>query len=181
MACNDDDMELEGKINHWCNVSGEGMLPDIEEANARGSIYCLALWNSYCEVWQCSSWLTSASLPISREGQTQSAVRPRLCNLCLWFMDIPSKWRPVYVLYHASLCLFWLGLWLNSLQFHWWWTSGFIGSSHAGQSIKALCQDRHAKCTVTCGLWPTVCALASPTERDVLQRVPLWLLWGMRH
>lgn len=51
--------------------------------------------------------------------------------------------------------LFWLGLWLDSWRFYWWWTSWFISSSQARPSIRAPCQDRHAECTVTCCLWLT--------------------------
>lgn len=47
------------------------------------------------------SWLTSARLPVNGEGQPDSAMRLRQFNLCLWIMDIPSEWRPIYVLYHA--------------------------------------------------------------------------------
>lgn len=144
-----------GKINHWCNVSGESVPHCADEANARGSICCLVTWTSHCVFWQSSSWLTSAALPVNEKGQPDSAVTLRQYNLCLWIMDIPSKWRPIYVLYHAPLHLFWLGLWLDSWRFYWWWTSWFIRSSQAGPSIKAPCQDRHAECTVTCCLWPT--------------------------
>lgn len=150
------------------------------EANARGSIYCLATWTSHWVFWQCSSWLTScSSLPVNEKGQPDSAMRLRQYNLCLWIMDRPSKWRPIYVLYHAPLHLFWLGLWLDGWQFYWWWTSWFICSSQAGPSIKAPCQDRHAECTVTCCLWLTVL----PAERGGSPLVcsPLWLLPDMKH
>lgn len=117
------------------------------------------------------------TLPANEEGQLYSAVRLRQYNLCLWIMDIQSKWRPIYVLYHASLHLFWLGLWLNSVPFYWWWISWFICSSQARQSIKALCQDRHAECTVTCCLWLTdwLCSCESASTRSAR----LWLLSGV--
>lgn len=115
-------------------------------------------------------------LPANEEGQLCSAVRLRQYNLCLWIMDIPSKWRPIYVLYHASLHLFWLGLWLNSVPFCWWWISWFICSSQARHSIKALCQDRHAECTVTCCLWLTDCAPASQRP-PVLPRCDYFQAW----
>ncbi len=156
MACNGDDTELEGKINHWCNVSGESLQ---RKANARGSIYCLIAWTSRWVFWQCSSWLTSALLPAPEMWLPDSAMRP--CNLCLWIMDIPSKWRPIYVLYYAPLHLFWLGLWLDSWRFYWWWTPWFIRSSQAGPSIKTPRQDGHSGCTVTCCLWLTDCASTS--------------------
>lgn len=128
-----------------------------------------------------------SSLPVNGKGQPDSAIRLRRYNLCLWIMDIPSKWRPIYVLYHAPLHLFWLGLWLDSWQFYWWWTSWFIHSSQAQPSIKAPCQDRYAKCTVTCCLWLTdwLCSreLAScRTGRlSTHSALPLWLLPAMRH
>lgn len=118
-------------------------------------------------------------LPANKEGQLYSAVRLRQYNLCLWIMDIPSKWRPIYVLYHASLHLFWLGLWLNSVPFCWWWISWFICSSQARHSIKALCQDRHAECTVTCCLWLTDCAPASQRP-PVLPRCDYFQAWGSK-
>lgn len=127
-----------------------------------------------------SLWL---SCPINERGQPDSAMRLRQYNLCLWIMDIPSKWRPIYVLYHAPLHLFWLGLWLDSWQFYWWWTSWFIRSSQAGPSIKAPCQDRHAECTVTCCLWLTVYALGNklPAERGGFTTILLTAVIIPRH
>lgn len=154
MACNGDDTEPEGKINHWCNVSGEKAWLTLAEgkANARGSIYRLVRRTSQLTHFR-------ARLPVNGKGQPDSAMRLRQFNLCLWIMDIPSEWRPIYVLYHAHPPLphhlFWLGLWLDSWRFYWWWTSWFIRSSQARPSIRAPCQDRHAECTVTCCLWLT--------------------------
>lgn len=138
-------------------------LPLQRKAKARGSIYCLLARTSSGVSWQCSSWLTSA-VPVHQKWLPDSAMRLRQCNLCLWIMDIPRKWRPIYVLYYAPLHLFWLGLRLDSWRFYWWWTSWFIGASQAGPSIKAPCQDGHTECTVTCCLWLTDCAFASPAH-----------------
>lgn len=159
MACNGDDTELEGKINHWCNVSGESVVLAADGSQCEG----LHLLLGHVNFMLCA--LTMLQLThfssLNEKGQPDSAMRLGQYNLCLWIMDIPSKWRPIYVLYHAPLHLFWLGLWLDSWRFYWWWTSWFMRSSQAGPSIKAPCRDRHAECTVTCCLWLTDCALAS--------------------
>lgn len=118
-------------------------------------------------------------LPVNEKGQPDSAMTLRHYNLCLWIMDIPSKWRPIYVLYHAPLHLFWLGLWLDSWRFYWWWTSWFIRSSQPGPSIKAPCQDRHVECTVTCCLWQTALSRVSFLQNGAFLHSfhsPLWLL-----
>ena len=163
MACNGDDTELEGKINHWCNVSGEKAWLTLQKGKPMRGAPSTVWWGEPHALPARLSWLTSALLPVNGKGQPDSAMRLRQFNLCPWIMDIPSEWRPIYVLYHASPPphLFWLGLWLDSWRFYWWWTSWFIHWSQARPSIRAPCQDRHAECSVTCCLWLTVCAPAT--------------------
>lgn len=88
-------------------------------------------------------------------------------------MDVPSKGRPICVLCHAPLHLFLPGLWLDWWRFYWWWASWFIPSRRAGQSIKALCQDRPDVCTVRSCLWLTVHSSWLPEERG---RLPLTVI-----
>ena len=102
MACNGDDTELEGKINHWCNVSGEKAWLTLQKGKPMRGAPSTVWWGEPHALPARLSWLTSALLPVNGKGQPDSAMRLRQFNLCPWIMDIPSEWRPIYVLYHAS-------------------------------------------------------------------------------
>lgn len=101
-------------------------------------------------------------LPGNEKGQLHPAMRKRQYNLFLWIMDIPSKWRPIYVLYQAPLHLFKLGLWLDSWRFYWWWTPWFISSVRQDhQLMRVVRTDMPNVLSPVVYDWLTDCTLAS--------------------
>lgn len=95
MACNGDDLEPEGKVNHWCNVSGELLALAVESGvkPKRGAPSTAPL----CKLHTVPSHDTHTH----RADYGTAILRRRQHNLCLWIMNIPSKWRPIYA--HTTL------------------------------------------------------------------------------
>lgn len=151
MACNGDDSDPEGKVNHWCNVSGELLAPAVESGvkPKRGAPSTAALcklhttpshdthtntqltmgapyWGGGSIIYACELWIYQAS-----EGQYMLVLRspPFISS------GVMTRWLVVLLL----------------TDFYW-----FIRSGQEGPSVKVDVLN------LSCSSWVTDLVLPPP-------------------